>query len=100
MLSNAAIRARDEVFRDEVLAAVCFHARGVIAEPAGTENHLFRVNFARGILNSPENYSQSLAWTMAADLQIAAVPPEEKIPEDLLLARVELAWNALITPLA
>lgn len=100
-LANAALLSRDGVFRDRVLAAVIFHARAVLSESPDTPNHIFRAQYARSVLLSPMDYMDSFSWTIAADLQIASLGDSAAaIPEDKLLARVGVAWDALITPLA
>lgn len=99
-LANAALLARDEVFRDRVLAAVAFHARAVLSESPDTPNHIFRAQYARSVLMSPMDYLDSFAWTIAADMLIASLGGDAAaIPEDKLLDRVGVAWDALITPL-
>lgn len=98
-IANAAILARDTDFRDRVLAAVCFYARQVMAEPQSTDNYIFRTTYARSVLGNPLAYIDSFAWTIAADPTIAILgSTANAVGEDVLMGRVAVAWNALITP--
>lgn len=111
-LANAAVLAKDSVFRDRALAALIYQARRVMTEPESTPNHTFRLSFARSVVRSPEMYLPTAGWVMACDPTIATLAQVATVVnaatgvgtnagaavvEQVLLDSMLAAWDYLAT---
>lgn len=99
LLTAAAQLPENPAFRTKVLVAVLFHARKTLLDER--DGNLLRLAFARQVLQSPTNYLESFAWTMAADDQIAAqaLRRVEDITDEMIFTRVGVTWDFLVRPL-
>ena len=100
LLTAAATLPSDEGFCARVMVAVLFNARATLVEES-SGGDLLRLAYARQVLQDPTSYTDSFAWTMAADQQIAAqaLTSPDGITDALIFTRVKVAWDFLVQPL-
>jgi hypothetical protein len=95
VVANAAALAADQQFRNMALAGMVYTARTILLEDPATANHDRRLWLATRVVNSPLNYADTIAWTMATDPTIAQATSVATVDETVLLSRVAVAWDYL-----
>ncbi|MFJ2518644.1 hypothetical protein ACIOWF_06700 [Cellulosimicrobium cellulans] len=95
LLSNAATLARNTTFQGMVVAAALHTARTVLTESETTPGHPLRVAFATAIVRAPAAFTDTLAWAIATDPDVAAVTDPAVIPDGDLIAKVTGVWDHL-----
>ena len=91
VLRNQWDLATDDNFKRRVEVAMCAAAIAIQGESGGTANHTNRTNYARLVLNAPEQYMPLFAMAICAyDSTLSASSADSTIQNG-----ISAVWNAL-----
>lgn len=94
-LANAALVARDQTFRDQVVAGLVYRARQVLnpgpTDPAPSE---FSVAYAKMVAAQAENEAERAYWVVATDSDVAAAGLTG-LTEAMVIQAITRAWPYL-----
>lgn len=91
-LANAAVVARDQTFRDQVVAGLVYRARQILASPSGVSE--FGVAYAKMVAAHPETEAESAYWVVATDNDIATAGLAG-LTEQMVIQAITTAWPYL-----